>query len=135
MLVSTRPAQEVTVSFTAPFNAAATVPSVEVFVDSDLNGTTLAQFHRQLVEAAGLLPERVVVDVTACSFISADALRVLLDAHTRLWRQGARLALRGCGAPVVRLLAAAGLRGVFDLEPALPGDHAPRMIEHAARSR
>lgn len=99
-------------------HAETTLPLVEIFVDGELTAGTLGKFHRQLVEASTLSPDRVLVDLTRCRFFDADTIRVLLDAHTRLWRQGGRLALRGAGQPLMRLLATAGLSGVFDFEPA-----------------
>lgn len=98
--------------------AEATLPLVEIFVDGELTSGTLGKLHRQLVEASALSPDRVLVDLTSCRFFDVDTIRVLLDAHTRLWRQGGRLALRGAGQPLMRLLATAGLRGVFEFEPA-----------------
>lgn len=89
-----------------------------VVVDTELDIATLPQLRERLEDALSTSPGRVVVDLTDCVFLDAQAMNVLLDVHRQAWRQGGRLTLRGCSTQCLRLLALAGLVGVFDLEDA-----------------
>ena len=93
---------------------------VEVVVDGDLDVGSVARVRETLDDALSLRPGRLVVDLTACPFVDASALTMLLDVHRRAWRAGGVLTLRGCSPRVLRLLSLTGLRRVFDLseEPA-----------------
>ncbi len=89
---------------------------VVVVVDTELDIATLPQLRERLELALATAPGRLVVDLTDCVFLDAQAMNVLLDVHRQAWRQGGRLTLRGCSSQCLRLLALAGLVGVFDLE-------------------
>ena len=91
---------------------------VEVLVDTELDIATLPQLRAQLEDALSVRPGRLVLDLTRCGFLDAQAMTVMLDVHKQAWRQGGRLVLRGCSEQCLRLLALAGLVGVFELEPA-----------------
>jgi anti-anti-sigma factor len=92
------------------------LPVIELLVVDSLDISTLMQFSEQLDDAITLRPERVVVDLSRCDYIDAQAIRVLMDTHRSLWLQGGRLTLRGVGASTMRLLALAGVRDVFTFE-------------------
>ena len=77
----------------------------------------VARVREQLHEALVAGPERLVVDLSGCTFVDASALSMLVDVHRRAWRSGGVLTLRGCSPRVLRLLSLTGLRRVFDLEP------------------
>lgn len=91
---------------------------VVVPIPADLDISTLGKFREALSEALSSRPSRLVVDFSACRYLDAQAIRVLLDAHQELWRRDGRLVLRACNADSTRLLALAGVLNVFQLESA-----------------
>ena len=93
---------------------AASTP-VTVAVTGALDVTTLPRVRDALEQALAGRPTRLVVDLSACTFVDASALAVLLDLHRRMCRTGGVLTLRGCCPRVLRLLSLTGLRRVFDL--------------------
>ena len=93
----------------------AAVATATLTVTGALDVTTLPRVREQLDLAVAGRPARLVVDLSACTFVDASALAVLLDAHRRLSRSGGVLTLRGCCPRVLRLLSLTGLRRVFDL--------------------
>ena len=97
---------------TAPLGLTA---PVTVAVTGALDVTTLPRVRDALEQALTARPSRLVVDLSACSFVDASALAVLLDLHRRMCRTGGVLTLRGCCPRVLRLLSLTGLRRVFDL--------------------
>jgi anti-anti-sigma factor len=88
---------------------------VTVTVTGALDVTTLPRVRDQLEQALATRPAGLAVDLSACTFVDASALAVLLDVHRRLSRTGGVLTLRGCCPRVLRLLSLTGLRRVFDL--------------------
>ncbi len=90
-------------------------PVVAVAGALDLAGVT--RTRELLHEALAAGPERLVVDLTACSYVDASALSMLLDVHRRVHRGGGVLVLHGCSPRVLRLLSLTGLRRVFEVEP------------------
>lgn len=95
----------------------ASQPAVAVQVVGELDLSCLARVRAQIDEALSSHPEQLVVDLSACPFVDASALSMLLEMHRRASRAGGALTLRGCSPRVLRLLALTGLRRVFDLEP------------------
>ena len=89
--------------------------TVVVHITGALDVTTLPRVREQLEQALTGRPGRLVVDLSACTFVDASALAVLLELHRRLCRTGGVLTLRGCCPRVLRLLSLTGLRRVFDL--------------------
>ena len=86
-----------------------------VQVQGPLDVASIAPTREQLHEALTRRPERLVVDLSRCTFVDASALAMLLDVHRRACRAGGVLTLRGCSPRVLRLLSLTGLRRVFDL--------------------
>ena len=66
-------------------------------------------------QALAARPAALAVDLSACTFVDASALAVLLDVHRRTSRTGGVLTLVGCCPRVLRLLSLTGLRRVFAL--------------------
>lgn len=89
----------------------------QVRVVGVLDLASVARTREQLHAALEAKPERLVVDLSGCTFVDASALSMLLDVHRRAWRAGGVLTLRGCSPRVLRLLSLTGLRRVFDVEP------------------
>jgi anti-sigma B factor antagonist len=83
-----------------------------------LDHASVPRTREELHAALAATPERLVVDLTGCTFVDASALSMLLDVHRRACRAGGLLTLRGCSPRVLRLLSLTGLRRVFDLEAA-----------------
>lgn len=98
--------------------AEAHAPVVEVLVEDELDISTLPRLRAQLQEATQLRPQRLVVDLSRCAFLDAQAITVLVEAHRRTWLSGGRLVLRGCDERMLRLFALAGVHDVFAFEPA-----------------
>jgi anti-anti-sigma factor len=86
-----------------------------VAVTGALDVVTLPRVRDVLEQALAGRPGRLVVDLSACTFVDASALAVLLDLHRRMCRTGGVLTLSGCCPRVLRLLSLTGLRRVFDL--------------------
>ena len=86
-----------------------------VEVGGVLDLASVARTREQLHDALAAGPERLVVDLTGCTFVDASALSMLLDVHRRASRSGGVLTLRGCSPRVLRLLSLTGLRRVFDV--------------------
>ena len=107
--VPAAPRDDLTVS------TATATATVTVTVPASLDVTTLPRVREQLEQALAGRPRRLVVDLSACAFVDASALAVLLDLHRRMSRTGAVLTLRGACPRVLRLLSLTGLRRVFDL--------------------
>ena len=110
-LLTDAPAQVLVPGPTTSPDAAA----VTVTVTGALDVTTLPRVREQLEQALAGRPARMVVDLSACTFVDASALALLLDVHRRLSRTGGVLTLRGSCPRVLRLLSLTGLRRVFDL--------------------
>lgn len=97
------------VSATTAPNAIAII----VEVDVELDISTLPRFSAELDAALAARPARLVVNLTACPFLDAAAMGVLLDAHRATVPYGGELVLRGCSDRVLRLLSLTGLGRVF----------------------
>ncbi len=89
--------------------------TLTIAVTGALDVTTLPRVRDRLEQALAARPARLVLDLSACTFVDASALAVLLDLHRRMCRTGGVLALSGCSSRVLRLLSLTGLRRVFDL--------------------
>lgn len=92
------------------------VASVQVVqVEGELDLASVPRVREALHEALATRPAQLVVDLSACTFVDASALSMLVDVHRRAWREGGVLTLRGCSPRVLRLLSLTGLRRVFDV--------------------
>lgn len=95
------------------------LPMVELRLVGPLDVSSLIRLGEQIDDAVSLAPERLVVDLSQCDYMDAQAIRVLLDGHRAMWLQGGRLLLRGVNPAAKRLLAIAGVQDVFSFdEPA-----------------
>ncbi len=81
----------------------------------ELDISTVPRLREQLAEALEVRPRAVVVDLTRCGFLDSQALVPLLEAHRQARRRAVRFSLRGLTPQARRLLALAGLEGVFDV--------------------
>jgi anti-anti-sigma factor len=88
---------------------------VRVVVDGELDVASVDRVRETLQDALSVRPGSLVVDLSACPFVDASALTMLLDVHRQAWHQGGMLTLEGCSTRVLRLLSLTGLRRVFDV--------------------
>lgn len=86
----------------------------------ELDISTVPRLREQLTEALEVRPGAIVVDLTRCGFLDSQALVPILEAHREARRRQIPFSLRGLSAPALRLLAVAGLEGVFDVEGRRP---------------
>ncbi len=91
-----------------------TCPVVEVRVVEPMDLLTVPALRERLMDALGLAPEHLVVDLSRCSFFDATGINMLLEVHRQAWRQSTRLVLHGCSQQHLRILALMGLLDVFD---------------------
>lgn len=92
------------------------LPMVELCPVGPLDVSSLISLSEQLDDAMSLEPQRLVVDLSQCDYMDAQAIRVLLDGHRTMWLQGGRLLLRGVNPAALRLLSIAGVQDVFTFE-------------------
>ena len=90
--------------------------AVEIQVQGELDLSTVPRMRERLFEALSLRPDRLVVDLSDCTFFDAMGINMLLEVHRQSWRQHADFSLRGCSERHYRLLALMGLRNVFEIE-------------------
>jgi len=81
----------------------------------ELDISTVPRLREQLLEALEVRPRAVVVDLSRCGFLDAQALVPLLEAHRAAHRRRVAFSLRGLSPQARRLLALAGLDDVFDV--------------------
>jgi anti-anti-sigma factor len=92
------------------------LPMVELRLVGPLDVSSLIRLGEQIDDAVSLAPNRLVVDLSQCDYMDAQAIRVLLDGHRAMWRQGGRLLLRGANPAAMRLLSIAGVQHVFTFD-------------------
>lgn len=98
----------------------AVAPLVEVVVGYDLDISALPRLRDQLEDALRLEPQRLVLDLSGCGHLDAQAIVVLLDVHKAMYELGGRLVIRSAGLQAVRLLTLAGVQDVFAFESSRP---------------
>jgi anti-anti-sigma factor len=94
---------------------------VEVLVTDPLDTGAAPRLRALLDDAAALRPADLVVDMTACVYVDAAGIGVLLEAHRRVWRDGGRLTLRGVSPKVARTLQLARVDRVLTVATAPTG--------------
>lgn len=90
-------------------------PLAQLAVAGELDARSLPRFSASLQQVLAGHPDRLVLDLSDCSFVDAAALSVLLEAHRTTARYGGELVLAGCTPRVLRLLSLTGLGRVFTL--------------------
>jgi anti-sigma B factor antagonist len=93
----------------------APVPLPEVTViasEGEIDVSSVGEFRSALSEAARAGADRVVIDLSAVSFIDSSGLGALLDVHNRLRRDKRELVVVApSGSAAAVLMELAGLRG------------------------
>jgi anti-anti-sigma factor len=72
-------------------------------------------FEQAMSEALGAGTELIVIELGGLEFIDMSGLRVMLEAHDLIEREGKRLMLVNVGDAMLRLLRITGLRHLFEL--------------------
>jgi len=87
-----------------------------VVVTGALAGPAVARWSRLIRDAAAVQPRRLVVDLTGCSQIDAEAIVVLLQVHRAMIRADGQLTLRRPVPRVRRMLSLARVDHVLDVD-------------------
>lgn len=74
----------------------------------DLDLITVPALRRRIHAALGDRPDRLVLDLSACSFADCRAVQLLLETRAGAARQGTTLVLQDVSPPVRRLLELTG---------------------------
>lgn len=104
---------------------------VEVLVTDPLDTSAAPRVRALLDEAAALRPADLVVDMTACAYIDAAGIGVLLDVHRKVWSDGGRITLRGLSPRVARTLRLARVDRVLQVTAATAAPP-PASARHAS---
>ena len=88
-----------------------------VYVMGEVDAATAPALERTLVNVSG--SDKLVVDLTGCSFLDSRGLRVLFAAKERLEHSDRSLALVLSNPSVMRVFELTGSRGSFDFYPSL----------------
>ena len=104
-----------------------------VSVRGEIDLFTAPEFKQRIAEAIERGRRRVVVDLSAATFIDSSSLGILISSHKRLRLENGRLVV-ACDVPaILNVFKITGLDGVLDIEPtreeavghALDGDAEP----------
>lgn len=96
------------------------IPTVEVVVSEPLDSQSLPRLTATLAEALRVHPVQLVVDLSACPFMDAAGIAVLLEAHRRVRREGGYLTLRAPSERLRRNLRLARTDQVLHVTPETP---------------
>ena len=96
-----------------PASGSAEHMTITLKVCDELDIAEVHHLREQLMDALAVHPRAIVVDLSACPFLDAQALMPLLDAHRGARRMQVDFALRGLKPQARRLLALAGVQDVF----------------------
>jgi anti-anti-sigma factor len=107
------------------------MPLIEVVVPDPMDAAAVPRVSAVLDDAIALRPAHLVVDLTACCFIDAAGIELLVDAHRRTWSAGGRLTLQGLSPRLYRILQIARVDRVLHTASA-PAGYQPR---HRAERR
>jgi len=89
---------------------------VIVAVEGEIDLATVPLLWGSFQEATSVVSTRLIVDVSATTFVDSTGMAVFLMAHKRLRDRGAELVLRGPTPPVRRGLQLTGLDKVLAVE-------------------
>ncbi|HEY0816492.1 MAG TPA: STAS domain-containing protein [Pseudonocardia sp.] len=96
--------------------------AVEVVLTGELDISTFDQAERQVEEAERAAPSLLVIDLRALQFVDSTGVRLILLADQRATAAGRRLAIRLGEGPALRVFAALGLTGRFEVLDTKPNE-------------
>ncbi len=89
---------------------------VVVAVEGEIDLATVPLLWGSFQAATSAVSTRLIVDVSATTFVDSTGMAMFLMAHKRLRDRGAELVLRGATPPVRRVLKMTGLDKVLLVE-------------------
>ena len=100
-----------------------------VAVTGEIDLFTAPEFKQRMSELIDAGRSRLIVDLSATTFIDSSSLGVLIGAHRRLKLRGGALLVVCASEAIVKTFKITGLDGVFTIAPtvdaALSDDAAP----------
>jgi len=90
-----------------------------VAVTGEIDLFTAPEFKQRVSAPIDAGRTRLIVDLTATTFIDSSSLGVLIGAHRRLRRLNGTLVIVCSGEPILKTFRITGLDGVFTIVPTL----------------
>ena len=90
-----------------------------VAVTGEIDLFTAPEFKQRVSAPIDAGRRRLIVDLTATTFIDSSSLGVLIGAHRRLRRLNGALVIVCSGEPILKTFRITGLDGVFTIVPTL----------------
>jgi anti-sigma B factor antagonist len=90
-----------------------------VSVTGEVDLFTAPEFKQRVGAAIDAGAEKVIVDLTATTFIDSSSLGILIGAHRRLLGRGGTLTVVCDNDAIVKTFRITGLDGVFTLVPSM----------------
>ncbi len=97
---------------------------VEVVLTGELDISTFHDAEQQVQDAEKTGPALLIIDLGALRFVDSSGVRLILLADQRAKEAGRRLAIRLGDGPALRVFAALGLTGRFEVLDANPNGSA-----------
>src|SRR3954467_9418994 len=94
-------------------------PDTRVVLAGDLDFHTVGRVRSVLEDECALQPETIGIDLAAVQFADSHALRLFVETHRRLGKQGCALTLLHPSDQLRRILAITKLDGLLETQPAL----------------
>jgi anti-sigma B factor antagonist len=88
-------------------------------VTGEVDLFTAPEFKERVMAPIAADVGRVVVDLTAATFIDSSSLGVLIGAHRRLRGRGGRLVVACGNKAILKTFRVTGLDGVFTIAPSV----------------
>lgn len=96
--------------------------AVRVTIRGEIDLSRSERFEQAVVEAEGLGPRELRIDLREVGFMDSQGIAVLLRARARAQAGGWRLVLHRPPPPVWRVFQVTGLDAEFDFDDAAQGD-------------
>jgi anti-sigma B factor antagonist len=93
----------------------------EIRLEGELDLGTAPELELRLAEIERQRPQRLIVDLSALSFLDSTGLRLLLQADARAGARGAELVLRPGADSVQRVFDVTGALQALNFEPRSKG--------------
>lgn len=100
---------------TEVLEAAVTPEIVVVPVCYDRPGPAASLLREALSEALATGAGHLIADLSACDYLDAEGVGILLEAHRRCWTSERRFSISGVSVRVERILALSGLTRVLEI--------------------